>query len=138
MKKVFLLTLLFGAYTGLFAQNSFPSTGNVLINTSTDNGYQLQVNGGIRTTGSPNIVGNIALLTGGFAVQYGVGAAIVCGGVNGAYPVRFQGPSDGNAIHGFIFEDCYGGIFGKEYYHNGSFVNIHNSFTNPNQNGLFQ
>jgi hypothetical protein len=50
MKKVFLLTLLCSAYCSLFSQNTFPTTGNVLINSSTDNGNQLQVNGSATTT----------------------------------------------------------------------------------------
>ncbi|MDI3321397.1 hypothetical protein [Pinibacter soli] len=50
MKKAFLLILACSAYFVLFSQNAFLSNGNVLINTSTDNGNQLQVNGSATIT----------------------------------------------------------------------------------------
>jgi hypothetical protein len=50
MKKVFLLILSCGTFSALFSQNSFPAAGNVLINTSSNNGSQLQVNGSATTT----------------------------------------------------------------------------------------
>jgi cell shape-determining protein MreC len=40
--SIFFLTVI---SSRLFSQNSFPVTGNVLIGTTTSNGYLLQVNG---------------------------------------------------------------------------------------------
>jgi hypothetical protein len=112
------------------------SSGNFGINTgNNDNGYKLQVNGGLFSNGAANVVGNVA-----FAQGFDVGGLGYGSGIrldqSGYTSFMFEGPTQGWATDMFTFTTAYGNVPKAMYNVSGSVVKIQGGFNSANVEGL--
>jgi hypothetical protein len=107
--------------------------GNLMINTTTDAGYRLDVNGTARVSGTELRVGNLQILTSGNASQTGQG--IVVTGTDTTF--QFNGSGGSNAVDMFQFRNHYGAsITGTPVTVDKSVIRIYGGFSSGNTSNL--
>ena len=110
--------------------------GNFGINTgNNDNGYKLQINGGLFSNGAANVVGNVAFGEGVDVGGLGYGSGIRVD-QSGYTSFMFEGPTQGWATDMFTFTTAYGNVTKPMYNVSGSIVKIQGGFNNANVEGL--
>jgi len=110
--------------------------GNFGINTgNNDNGYKLQINGGLFSNGASNVVGNIAFAEGTDVGDQGYGSGIRLD-ESGYTSFMFEGPTQGWATDMFTFTTAYGNVPKAMYNVSGSVVKIQGGFNSANVEGL--
>jgi hypothetical protein len=111
----------------------FSNSSNIGINTTTDSGYKLDVNGTARVSGAELRVGNLQILTSGNASQTGQG--IVVTGTDTTF--QFNGSGGSNAVDMFQFRNHYGAsITGTPVTVDKSVIRIYGGFSSGNTSNL--
>jgi hypothetical protein len=111
------------------------ANGNFAINTAgSDNGYKLQVNGGISTSPGASVIGTLGFMTGSNVNGLGVQAGFRLDG--GYSSLIFQGCGSGWAADMFTFATNFGNVPKVMYNVDGSIIRIQSGFNQANVGGL--
>jgi hypothetical protein len=108
--------------------------GNLLLNTTTDNGFKLQVSGNVYADGNLHKIGKLAIASGSDVGSSGFGTGIRID--DSSYgSMMFQGTPQGWAKDMFVFTDAYGGIGQDVYFPDQSLVRIRSGIKSNNSAG---